>query len=416
MLTLAILAPDLSMQDKTKAMQIVESMTKECGTSSRTFKSALLWSIADSAGSIHDEARKVLAWEDIEDEQEDLHLDETQKRQLSENLKKALRDLKESVWRTYKNITLLGKDNQLRIVDLGLVHSSAADSMVTFILERLRKDGEVEKGISPNLLVRNWNPAFKEWSTKAVRDAFFASPLFPRLLDPESIKDTIARGVEGQVLAYVGKSSSGDYEPFRYGCSLNAQDVEISDDLYIVTHETAENYKKLKEKPPVLASLVISPSGVQIQPGKKQAYVVRELDQYGQDIVAGGVEWKATGGTIDREGVFTAGQDEGSFAVTATAGAVKNSVMVTVAKPGSIPPPTPRVPATPGALRWTGEIPPQKWMNFYTKVLSKFGGAQGLKLTLSFEVSPEGGISSQRIEETRMALQELGLNSDLETR
>ena len=157
-----------------------------------------------------------MAWEDIEDEQEDLNLDETQKRQLNENVKKAQRDLKESVWRTYKNIALLGKDNQLRTVDLGLVHSSAADSMVTFILERLRKDGEVEKGISPNLLVRNWNPAFKEWSTKAVRDALFASPLFPRLLDPESIKDTIARGVEGQVLAYVGKSASGDYEPFRY--------------------------------------------------------------------------------------------------------------------------------------------------------------------------------------------------------
>src|SRR6266852_3396263 len=55
-LTLAILGPDISMQDKTKAMQMVESMTRECGGSSRTFKSALLWSIADSAGSIHDEA------------------------------------------------------------------------------------------------------------------------------------------------------------------------------------------------------------------------------------------------------------------------------------------------------------------------------------------------------------------------
>ena len=414
-LTLATLGPDISMQDKTKAMQMVESMTRECGGSSRTFKSALLWSIADSAGSIHDEARKVLAWEDIGDEQEDLNLDETQKRQLNENIKKAQRDLKESVWRTYKNIVLLGKDNQLRVVDLGLVHSSAADSMVTFILERLRKDGEVEKGISPNLLVRNWNPAFKEWSTKSVRDALFASPLFPRLLNPESIKDTIARGVEGQVLAYVGRSASGDYEPFRYGGSLNAQDVEISDDMYIVTHETAENYKKLKEKPPVLASLIVSPSSAQIQPGKKQAYVVRGVDQYGQDIAVSGVEWKATGGAIDKEGVFTAAQDEGSFAVTANIGAVKSSAVLDVVKPGSQQPPTPRPQTTPGALKWTGEIPAQKWMNFYTKVLSKFAGAQGLKLTLSIEVSPEGGISSQRIEETRMALQELGLSSSIET-
>jgi hypothetical protein len=185
--------------------------------------------------------------------------------------------------------------------------------------------------------------------------------------------------------------------------------------MYIVTHETAENYKKLKEKPPVLVSLIVSPSSAQIQPGKKQAYVVRGVDQYSQDIAVAGVEWKATGGAIDKEGVFTAAQDEGSFAVTANIGAVRSSAVLDVIKPGSQQPPTPRPQATPGALKWTGQIPAQKWMNFYTKVLSKFAGAQGLKLTLSNEVSPEGGISSQRIEETRMALQELGLSSSVET-
>jgi len=64
-------------------------------------------------------------------------------------------------------------------------------------------------------------------------------------------------------------------------------------------------------------------------------------------------------------------------------------------------------------LRWTGEIPPQKWMNFYTKVLSKFATGKGLKLTLSVEVAPEGGVSAQKIEETKVALQELGLNPDV---
>jgi len=415
-LTLAILAPEMSMQDKNKTLQLVETMTRDCGDSSRTFKSALIWCIADSAGAIHDDARKVLAWEDIEDEQEDLHLDEAQRRQLTENLKKAQRDLKESVWRTYKIIALLGKDNQLRLVDLGLVHSSVADTMVTFILERLRKDGEVEKDISPNLLVRNWNPAFKEWSTKSVRDAFFASPLFPRLLNPEAVKDTIARGVEGELLGYVGRLPTGEYEPFHFGGSLNAQDVELSDEMYIVTRETAESYKNLREKPPALTLLVVSPAGTQIRPGKKQAFVVQGLDQHGQDIATGQVEWKASGGAIDKDGVFAAGQDEGNFVVAVSAGLVKGSATVTVAKLGSMPSPALKPPVAQGVLRWSGEIPPQKWMNFYTKVLSKFASGQGLKLTLSVEVAPEDGISPQKIEETRVALQELGLTSDLETR
>jgi hypothetical protein len=54
-------------------------------------------------------------------------------------------------------------------------------------------------------------------------------------------------------------------------------------------------------------------------------------------------------------------------------------------------------------------------MNFYTKVLSKFAGGKGLKLTLTVEVGSEGGISPQKVEETRVALQELGLGSDIET-
>jgi hypothetical protein len=239
--------------------------------------------------------------------------------------------------------------------------------------------------------------------------------LVPRLLDPEGVKETIARGVEGGVLGYVGKSPVGDYLPFLFGCSLNAQDVEISDEMFIITRETAESYKKLKEKPPILASLVVSPMGVQIQPGKNQAFVVRGVDQYGGDIAAGEVYWKATGGSIDKDGVFTAGKDEGSFVVTATAGSVKGSAMLTVAKPGSAVQPSTPAPAAPGVLRWTGDIPPQKWMNFYTKVLSKFASGKGLKLTLSVEVTPEGGISPQKVEETKTALRELGLNSNIET-
>src|ERR1700737_4327402 len=107
---------------------------------------------------------------------------------------------------------LLAKNGEWKTVDLGLVHSSAAPSMSQLIVERLVQAGDVEdKAVSPNFLVRNWPPAFKEWNTKSVRDAFFASPLFPRLLNPDSIKDSIARGVENGMLGYVGKKADGSY-------------------------------------------------------------------------------------------------------------------------------------------------------------------------------------------------------------
>ena len=66
------------------------------------------------------------------------------------------------------------------------------------------------------------------------------------------------------------------------------------------------------------------------------------------------------------------------------------------------------------SMAWTGEVPPQKWMNFYTKALSKFAASRGLKLKLTVEVSPDGGLSKQKIEETKAALRGLGLSDDIE--
>ena len=60
---------------------------------------------------MREDARRELAWEAIEDD--DLKLDETQINQLAESLKKARRDLKETIWRTYKNLVLLGEGSSM---------------------------------------------------------------------------------------------------------------------------------------------------------------------------------------------------------------------------------------------------------------------------------------------------------------
>ena len=66
-------------------------------------------------------------------------------------------------------------------------------------------------------------------------------------------------------------------------------------------------------------------------------------------------------------------------------------------------------------ITWNGEIPPQKWMNFYTKVVSKFAASKGVKLTVTFEAAPEGGVSKQKVEEVKAALRELGLNPEVKS-
>ncbi|CAE6753472.1 ATP-binding protein [Nitrospira defluvii] len=349
-LALVVLPPDRAISDQ-GTRTFIDTATREHGTSSRTFKSALLWAVPEGPNALRDDARKVLAWEDLEDEQSELRLDEGQSRQLSENLKKAQRDIKETVWRTYKNVMLLGKDNDWKTVDFGLVHSSAADTLVTLILKRLRQDGDIADGVSPNFLTRNWSPAFKEWSTKSIRDAFFASPQFPRLLNGEVIKDTIVRGVENGMLAYVGKKTDGSYFPFHWQASLGSQDIEISDDMYVIQQELAEAYKAGKTAPS-------SPTPTSPAPGAPST---------------------------------------GLSSITGSTPAGPDSTGATLSN-----------------ITWSGEIPSQKWMNFYTKVLSKFAAGMDLKLTLKVEVNSATGIPTQKVEETKVALRELGLSDKVD--
>jgi len=73
-----------------------------------------------------------------------------------------------------------------------------------------------------------------------VKDAVFASPLFPRPLNPDLIlvgrpqgmehesRDTIAKGVSNSILAYVGKKAGGGYDPFLFGVSMTPKEVGIS--------------------------------------------------------------------------------------------------------------------------------------------------------------------------------------------
>lgn len=352
-LTIVVGDPSSQLNDQTKAN--IGQMITESGQSARTFKSALIWVVSDAASTLFSDAKKVLAWEAIEGDPT-IRIEDSQKAQLRVNIEKARRDVKESVWRTYKHIVLLDKDNSLRIIDLGLVNSSGYSSLSECIINRLKQEGDVQDSISPNFLVRNWSPVFDTWSVKSVRDAFFASPLFPKLLSGDSIKQTIINGVSGGQFAYVIKSGDG-YDPFRFKEGLLASEVEIADDVYILKKELAEKYLEAKQAPAPIGRAEIDdpvPQG----PSPEDTRSPQKPDD---------------------------GADE-----------------------------QPLFKQTVSRIFWSGEISSQKWSLFYQKVLLKYHG-QDLKVSVKFESSPDDGISMQKLEETKSALRELGLSDDVST-
>lgn len=471
-LNLAVLSLEHTMREAT-TLPLVESMTKDHGSSARFYKSALIWAIADNDSALRSKSRELLAWEKIKEEESRLQLDDSQKIQVRENIQRAERDLRESVWWSYKNLALLGKDNNLMLIDLGKINPSMSDSLVGLYMSHLRQKDLITDRVSPTFLARNW-PISEEWSTKAVRDAFFASPLFPRLLSQEAVKELISNGVSYGTFAYVGKSADGRYYPIHSKTTLSPDNVEIADDMYIVKEPIKQpplepetivvspgqanlnltgemqfsartldklgneidkakvewsatggsineigNFKAGSEEGTfkVTASLgraqgsatitvvnevrkavrlAISPSDALMNPGKTQSFSAKGFDQYGHDAPLGLIEWAAMGGKINDQGVFQAGQEEGNFIVTASAGDLKVTSKVVIKKVEA---------------HWSGEMPHQKWSQFYTRVLMKHVVGNKLKLTIDMDLSD---VTDEDVEQIRIALKELGLDDDVE--
>jgi hypothetical protein len=372
-LTFAILAPGAATFDAHAVTANVDAITREYGASARQYKNALIWCVPDSVAGLYEETRKVLAWESIKADRQLLDdVEESQRHPLEENLRRAQRDLEASIWRSYRRLLLLGKDNQLKTLDLGQMNSSGG-SMVAQMLLQLQQRDELTSAVGPAFLVRNWPPAFVEWPTRSVRDAFFASPRFPRLQRPDILKETIAKGIAEGVLAYVGKTASDGYEPMIFRQQIAPADVDISDDVFIITAETATAYSIEQERR----------ESVDMQ--------------------------------LSVDSPLIANRPEGSSFQYPPAGGHNGDIAdqpLTGLQPRSVTSAIPQ--ATSGRIAWSGNMPAQKWMLFYSKVLTGLVNTGDLSLHVWVEAMPNEGLSAQRLEGIRAALRELGLAEDLE--
>ena len=439
-LNLAILSPEYVRGDD-KTNKFIESIILNCGSLARTFKSAIIFVVANPNNPLREQARDLLAWEDIRDQETELNAE--QKHQLKENSDRSKKSLQEAVWQSYTSVALWGKNpeiqeiQEIQWIDLGMINSSQANSMVSLIINRLKVSEEITNVINPRFLLRNWPPFFTEWSIKNIQDAFFASPTFPRLLEAKAVPEAIVHGVREGLLAYVGKSKNG-YEPFIFNQpNFSVQDVEISDDVFVIKGEVAEDYEARIKDPPRLTQLIISPEEVLLKPGQKQTFLVTGKDQYNESINVEEINWSATGGEINFNGVLKVGKDEGNFIVTAQVEDISIKAKFTVElKLPHLQEKSENYNITdssltksdrtneitegetsniPNIISWRGEITPQKWMQFYTKVLSRFAAKKDFNLTVEINFSVTGSITSQNINETKVSLQELGLDDGIET-
>ncbi len=103
---------------------------------------------------------------------------------------------------------------------------------------------------------------------------------------------------------YTAGQQSGNFE-----VECTAQGTNISGTASIV----------IPDYTPHLASIIVSPSSVNMEASTQQEFVAGGKDQNGNTFDNYTKEWSATGGTITSNGVYTAGQQSGNFEVKCTA-------------------------------------------------------------------------------------------------
>jgi len=409
--SLVVLHPSRQLKEK-ETTAFIEDAIRNYGATARVYKSGLIFAVPDDNHGLNEEARKFLAWESIWDEADELKLEEEQVKQVKMNMDRARKDLTEHIWKAYKNLIYLDSNNQLHKKDLGLIHSSQARTITELYRTRLESDGEITPEVNPNFLVRNWPPAFTAWSTKSVRDAFYQTPQFPRLLNADSLKVTISKGVENGFIAYVGKKES-KYDPFFFSQSLSPPDIEISDYMFIISADEAKKHIE----PRKLSKLKIIPQELNLEPGKSYSFIVKGYDQHDDEIVIDSVSWETNNGVITEKGLLTVGETEGLYQVIAKFGEIKTSATVNVKKSTeetTVPEPPTTAPPGKTKIAWSGLIHPKKWNVFYTKILARFATNPSLKVNVRFVVDEDTTNAEYKKEETKSALRELGLDEEIE--
>lgn len=244
-LQLVVLDPALGREEQ---IAFVDAALRDRGSTPRQYKNALLFALPGTTGQLYEGARRALAWRTLADEAPTLELDEEQRRQLAEQTTRAERDLQEAVWRAYHRLAFVGPDGERTEEDLGVLHSSAAESLVALYQARLRQRDELTESLAASRVVQGWPRAFEEWTTRAFRDAVYASPVFPRLARPEALRDTIVRGVREGLFGYAVKRGD-EYVQVAFREELGVDDVEFSDGVVLVAQSLAEQLKEAQPTP-----------------------------------------------------------------------------------------------------------------------------------------------------------------------
>ena len=347
---------------------MMESIVRDCGSSGRTYKSALIFAAPDATTNVRDATRNALAWEDIDDDED------TKKRMDESQLEAAHAEpggcAAAAQGRPVPRVSALVLARQEQ---RSAAHRPGPDHVERDHAQRRHRGAEPpgaatqrrnHRGREPWQAGQVLAPGIDGVVDGRVRDAFYSSPQLPRLLNPDIIKRTICDGVTQGAFGYATKDSRGNLKLQKLKESLFDTEVET-----IRGRVHPEGRRRPEAAGTAPTGAVDHSAGTGDDQGRRAGGVFAVVAGSVQPaVLAPAVKWSAKGGTVTAEGVFTAGDTGGVYSVHAQGGGLEAIAEVRIMTKDDPPPPPP--PPGKRTVSWRGTVPPQKWMNFYTKVLT----------------------------------------------
>ncbi|MDD9824620.1 MAG: DUF499 domain-containing protein [Gammaproteobacteria bacterium] len=353
-LTLVVVSPETEWDEGVRLRERLRDWTIRRGQSPRLYPGALVWCLKKPGRELRRKVEQSLAWRRVKQEFKDRTLGPEDRNELRSKPPEAEDAATEEVWASYRYAVLYQKQEpgELKIIDLGVGHSSSNETLRGRVVTALRSQGLLEESVGAGYLGRNWPDAFRESGAgplDGLRKSFVDGSLI-RLKDPDrilrgKIPELVARGEFG---LGSGAKDGGGYERLWYAENLDPAEVAFDADAFLLTKEKAS---ALRERP-------------------------------GEDKAPPATPYPSGD---SGEGLLSpVGTGDSERAADAAAGGTKT-------------------------IRLRGEVPPEIWNRLGTRIIPKLRKGDELTLSIDLRNRVNAATAGNLTKELRQILDELGL-------
>jgi hypothetical protein len=339
--------------------QQIAEWTKLRGKSPRLYPGSLVWCVRKPGRDFREKVELWLAWKRVAKEVAEGTLggdfDRTDRAELHSKVGDAEEAAKDEVWGGYRFVVISDyqEPDGLKTIDLGAGHSSGSETLCGRVITALKSQALLNESVGAGYIERNWPPVLKEsgaWPLSSLRQSFLNGSL-TRLLDP----DTILRG---KIVEFVSRGDFG----------------------------LASGQKPDGGYERVLFNEYTDPADVTFESGvflllKSKAKALKAMPEPATDVVP--------------EPDHT-------------------TLPTPIPEPGQAHDSEPEPAIATRTFRITGEMPPEIWNRFGTKILPKLRSGADLQIGIDFSVTVDQGVSKTFEADLKQILEDLGLSGKIE--